>query len=189
VEILLAAGEVTAAREAAFELATIAAGIGAPLLQAAAAQAQGAVLMAEGDPLAALPSLRAALAPWRELELPYEGARARALLAVALQGVGDREAAAAEREAAAEAFRALGAAFDLARVLEPGKSTARRGPLSPREAEVLRLLATGRTNRGIADALCISERTVERHVSSIFLKLHVASRAAATAYAYEHRLF
>jgi DNA-binding NarL/FixJ family response regulator len=62
------------------------------------------------------------------------------------------------------------------------------GALRPREREVLALVAAGNTNRAIAGELFISERTVDRHVSNIFRKLRVASRAAATAYAYEHRL-
>ena len=53
---------------------------------------------------------------------------------------------------------------------------------------MLRLVASGETNRAIARALVISERTVRRHVSNIFAKLGVSSRAAATAYAYEHEL-
>ena len=60
--------------------------------------------------------------------------------------------------------------------------------LSARELEVLQALATGKTNRAIADELCISEKTVARHISNIFNKLGLSSRAAATAYAYEHHL-
>ena len=60
--------------------------------------------------------------------------------------------------------------------------------LSPRELEVLRLLATGETNKAIAAALVLSERTVDRHVSNIYAKLGVSSRAAATARAYEQHL-
>ena len=60
--------------------------------------------------------------------------------------------------------------------------------LSSRELEVLRLLATGKTNRAIADEMVLAVRTVDRHVSNIFTKLGVSSRAAATAYAYEHDL-
>jgi DNA-binding NarL/FixJ family response regulator len=60
--------------------------------------------------------------------------------------------------------------------------------LTPRELEVLRLVAAGQTNRGIAAELVLSERTIERHVSNILAKLRVSSRAAATAYAYEHQL-
>ena len=60
--------------------------------------------------------------------------------------------------------------------------------LSPRELEVLRLVATGATNRAIAEKLVLSERTVDRHVSNIFSKLGVSSRAAATAYAFDRQL-
>jgi DNA-binding NarL/FixJ family response regulator len=60
--------------------------------------------------------------------------------------------------------------------------------LSPRELQVLRLVAGGATNRSIAAELVLSERTIDRHVSNIFAKLRVSSRAAATAYAYEHDL-
>ena len=60
--------------------------------------------------------------------------------------------------------------------------------LSPRELEVLQLIATGRTNHAIAAELVLSERTVARHVSNIFTKLGLSSRSAATAYAYEHHL-
>ena len=62
------------------------------------------------------------------------------------------------------------------------------GALTPREVEVLRLVSTGRTNRGIATALSLSEKTVARHLSNIYLKLGISSRSAATAYAYEHAL-
>jgi DNA-binding NarL/FixJ family response regulator len=62
------------------------------------------------------------------------------------------------------------------------------GPLTERELQVLRLVASGMTNRGIADKLCISERTVARHLSNFFTKLDLSSRTAATAYAYDHNL-
>jgi DNA-binding NarL/FixJ family response regulator len=62
------------------------------------------------------------------------------------------------------------------------------GGLTAREVQLLRLVATGQTNKAIAAELVLSERTVDRHVSNIFAKLGVSSRAAATAYAYEHQL-
>ena len=94
-----------------------------------------------------------------------------------------------ETEAARDVFERLGAAPDLAG-LETGAGcgAALPGGLSTREVEVLRLVAAGLTNRAIADALTISERTVDRHVSNIFTKLDVSTRAAATAFAYEHGL-
>jgi DNA-binding NarL/FixJ family response regulator len=62
------------------------------------------------------------------------------------------------------------------------------GPLTGREVEILRLVASGATNRAIAGKLRISEKTVARHLSNIFTKLDLPSRAAATAYAYQHKL-
>ena len=62
------------------------------------------------------------------------------------------------------------------------------GGLTAREVQVVRLVATGKTNRAIADELVISEKTVARHVSNVFTKLGVSSRSAVTAYAYEHDL-
>jgi len=85
-------------------------------------------------------------------------------------------------------FERLGATVDLARLsVRPHGGSLPNG-LSAREAEVLRLVATGLTNRAIAASLTISERTVDRHVSNIFIKLEVSTRAAATAFAYEHSL-
>jgi DNA-binding NarL/FixJ family response regulator len=60
--------------------------------------------------------------------------------------------------------------------------------LTGRELEVLRLVAAGKTNKVIAKELFLSEKTIDRHVSNIFAKVNVASRAAATAYAYENGL-
>jgi DNA-binding NarL/FixJ family response regulator len=70
-----------------------------------------------------------------------------------------------------------------------GKAPARAtGGLTAREVEVLRLVAAGKTNRTIAADLVLSEKTVARHLSNIFTKLGLSTRAAATAYAYEHDL-
>jgi DNA-binding NarL/FixJ family response regulator len=85
----------------------------------------------------------------------------------------------------------LGAEPDVAaldRLASGQVSGADSGGLSPRELEVLRLVATGRTNAAIATELVLSEKTVARHMSNIFAKLGLASRSAATAYAYEHGL-
>jgi DNA-binding NarL/FixJ family response regulator len=104
--------------------------------------------------------------------------------------VGDAEGAQLEFEAAYDAFERLGAAPDATRAAALAKQ--RRQPsatsLTGRELEVLRLVATGATNRAIAGRLAISEKTVARHISNIFTKLDLPSRAAATAYAYEHKL-
>ena len=191
VEIALAARDVRDARDACRELEETARGIGTSVLDAMAAHARGAVELADGHPRAALGPLRRARQVWQEVEAPYQVARVRELAGRACRALGDDDGARLEFDAARATFERLGAAPDLARV---DSSTGRARPasdrhgLSPRELEVLRLMARGRTNRSIADALCVSEKTVDRHASNIFTKLGVPSRAAATAYAYEHGL-
>ncbi len=189
-EIALAAGDVPAARGAADQLSEIAAAFNAPLLHAISAQATGAVLLAEGEPRAALQALRPAWKAWQEVEAPYEAARVRALIGLACRQLGDEDTAAMELEAARRALRQLGAQPELARVerLSGVAAPKGQGGLTAREVEVLRLVAEGKTNRAIADQLVISEKTVARHVSNIFTKLGLSSRSAATAYAYEHDL-
>lgn len=190
VEIMLAIADVPAARHAADELIDIAEDYDTPALRAAADHAQGSVLLAEGDARSALRSLRGAWETWRELDMPYEAARTRTLIALCCRALGDEGSAIVELDAAGRVLAALGAARDLTRV----ESLARKQPdaaphgLTARELQVLRLLATGKTNHGIATDLVVADKTVDRHVTDIFAKLGVSSRAAATAYAYKHRL-
>jgi DNA-binding CsgD family transcriptional regulator len=187
VEIALALGDHDTARGAADALARIAAVAGAPLLTAIARRAEAAVLLAEGDARAALAALREASTTWEQFDAPYEIARVRVGIGLAMRQIGDADSAELEWDAARRVFRDLGAAPDLARLESVTGAPARRSDgLSVREVEVLRLLAEGKTNRAIAADLGISKRTVDRHVSNIFTKLDVSSRAAATAYAYEH---
>ena len=190
VEIMLAAGDVQAARLAAEELTSIAGNLEAPVLTALAAQARGAVRLSEGDGRAALPMLRQAWTSWQEVDGAYDAARVRVLMGIASRDIGDRDAAEMEFDAARWVFEQLGARPDLTRVeaLSHPAQAAPAGALSAREIQVLRLVAAGKTNRQIAAELFISERTVERHLSNIFTKLDLPSRAAATAYAYEHQL-
>lgn len=186
-EIALAARDVSAAREAADRLHALADDLDAPLLRAMAARVGGTVRLAEGDVAGALAILKRAWEAWRELEAPYEAARVRVRTAEACRRLGDHDGAAIETAAAREVFERLGAAADLAG-LHDGEPVAHPMGLSEREVEVLRLVAAGLTNRAIAETLTISERTVDRHVSNIFTKLDVSTRAAATAFAYEHGL-
>ncbi len=190
VEISLAAGDLPAARSAADELASIAGRFDAPMLRALAAYAIGSVLLAEGDARAAVAALRPASAAWQELGARYDVARARVLIALACRDLGDRDTADLELEAARTTFEQLGAAPALARLasVSAPATTKDTGGLTAREIEVLRLIASGKTNRAIAGELVLSEKTVARHVSNIFTKLDLSSRAAATAYAYEHDL-
>jgi DNA-binding CsgD family transcriptional regulator len=190
VEIALAAEDVEAARVAWRELEEIARRQGSDPLVASAAQAEGAVRLAEGDVDAALTATRRAWNLWAELKAPYEAARARVLVGLACRGLGDEDTAALELEGARQAFIELGAAPDLASLRsltgqpEPGDTSG----LTARELEVLRLVAAGRSNREIAAALTISEHTAARHLQNIFAKLRVSSRTAASAFAFEHHL-
>jgi DNA-binding NarL/FixJ family response regulator len=190
VEIMLSVGDVDAARQACSELELIAKGHEGGALGAMAAQARGAVELADGDATAALVAVRRAGQVWHELDAPYEAARARVLVGLGCRGLGDEDSAALELDAARAAFSELGAAPDLARVdaLDATVASASSHGLTDRELEVLRLLSAGATNKAIAAELVLSVRTVDRHVSNIFAKLDVSSRAAATAYAHEHRI-
>ncbi|SFK23509.1 regulatory protein, luxR family [Streptomyces pini] len=190
-EIALAAGDTGTARDAAAELARAADGLAAPYLRAVAAGARGAVLLAEGEVEGAGEALRDAWSAWQELEVPYEAARVRLLRAEVFRALGDHDSAGMELESARAVFERLGAAPQLTRVDRLSRRGAAHrlpGGLTPREAEVLRHVAAGATNREIAAALVISEKTVARHLNNMFHKLDVCSRAAATAYAYEHHL-
>jgi DNA-binding CsgD family transcriptional regulator len=190
VEIMLAADDVESARSAVAELEEIATKFEASALAAMARQGRGAVHLAEGDAEAALVSLRRAARIWHDLKAPYHAARTRVLVGLACRVLGDDDGCALELEAARAAFAELGAAPDVQRIdrLTRRASSGGAHGLSPRELEVIRLVAAGKTNRAIATDLAISEKTVARHVGNIFTKLGLSTRAAATAYAYEHDL-
>ena len=190
VEIMFAAGDAGAAGAAADELSEMAGDLDTPLLRALATHGEGAVLLLEGDARAALGALRHAWSAWRELEVPYEAARVRVLIGLACRELEDEETAEMELDAARSVFEQLGAVPDLARAQALSRESPAKpaGGLTARELDVLRLVATGKTNRSIAADLFLSEKTVARHVSNIFTKLGLSSRAAATAYAYEHDL-
>ena len=188
VDILLAVGDTAAARDAALELGVLGGEDAGGRLGAMAAHARGAVALAGGDAGDALVALQAAVRVWQELEAPYEAARTRMLAGLACRALGDEESAALELDAARRALTALGARPDLARLggLAGTTDAAAAAGLSRRETEVLRRLAAGATNRAIAAELVLSVRTVDRHVSNIFVKLGVSTRTAAAAYAHEH---
>jgi DNA-binding CsgD family transcriptional regulator len=190
VEIMLALGDVEEAHSACRELEDISEGHESAVLGAMLAHARGAVDLAEGDARGALVALRHAWQVWQELEAPYEAARVRILIGLACRKLGDEDSAEMELDAARCVFQQLGAATDLARVEELCHTAVPKaaGGLTAREVQVLRLVAAGKTNQAIAAELFISEKTVARHVSNIFAKLGLPTRAAATAYAYQHGL-
>jgi DNA-binding NarL/FixJ family response regulator len=189
-EIMLAAGNVGEAGKASSELAETAAAGERAMLSALSAYVQGAVALAEGDAAAALAALRRAQRAWQELDAPYEIARVRVLVGLACRALGDESTATLELEAARDLFAELRAAPQITRVdsLLTRAMAADNHGLSPRELEVLRLIAAGKSNREIATALVVSEHTVARHVQNILAKLGVSSRTAAAAFAFEHEL-
>ncbi len=190
IEIMLAAGEIPEARSACRELEAIAQKFNTGVLRAMAAHGCGAVELTEGDARAALTSLRHAFEMWQQVEAPYEAARVRELMGRACFAVDDDDGGALELDAARAVFERLGALPDLARLESFGKpaSSGHRHGLTHRQLQVLRLVASGKTNKEVAAELFLSERTIDRHLSNIFTKLNVSSRAAATAYAYTHKL-
>ena len=190
VEVALAANDPATARAALDELLQVADHHNVPMLRAMSSRAAGAVLLSEGNAHAAMAELRLSWSLWCELRAPYETARTQILIAQAFRILGDEENASAELGTARNAFEKLGASVDLRRAdkLLSKEGHLSEGPLTEREVQVLRLVASGITNRAIAQQLCISEKTVARHLSNIFTKLGLYSRTAATAYAYDNKL-
>jgi DNA-binding NarL/FixJ family response regulator len=177
VEVAIAAGRKQDADSAAAELEETALTYATSGLVAMAASARGAVLLAEDRAEEALPVLRDAYRRWRELGAAYDAAGVCVRLAEAYLALGDAESAAAEAALAASAFERLGA-----RRPAPGAP----GGLTAREYEVLALVAEGRSNRQIGEALFISDRTVARHLTNIFHKIDVETRTQAARYAIDH---
>lgn len=191
VEILVTGGALAEARSAADSLAALPADLGGSYLRALTAQVTGALLLAGGDVPGALAPLRRAAAEWRELGAPYDAARTQLLMAAAYRELGDADGAAMEAAAARAVFSGLGALPDIARadaLLPPPQPLGNPGGLTDREVEVIVLVATGKSNRDVARELGISEKTVASHLSHMFTKVGLPSRAAATAFAYEHGL-
>lgn len=197
VEIMLAVGDLDDARAAARELQDTAAILKTDVLAAIAGHACASVHLAEGNPHEVLAPVRLAFTTWQQLGAPYLAARLRVLLARACVALRDVDSARLELEGAREVFERLGARPDLAGVetlalglhdggSEPSATTDHR--LTERELQVLRLVAQGKTNKVIARELSLSDKTIDRHLSNIFAKTHVSSRAAATAFAYERNL-
>ncbi len=179
VDIALAAGDLVTAEAAANQLTDTAETFESVGLRAEGHRCRGAVLLALGRPVESVGVLRMAFNAWRELDVPFEAARTRQLLARALNDLGDTDGAAREEAAAQACFDKLG-------MVVTGEATA--GGLTARELEVIKLLASGMSNREIADALFLSPKTVARHLSNIFAKTGATSRSAATAFAYDHGL-
>ena len=192
IDIMLESGAIAEAEVACAELEALAKHFATSVLCAAALQSRGSVLLAEGKGLDASVLFTKALASWQSLNAPFMVAQCRMQLARACAFSRDCDSAELELKAARaileqlSAKPALSALDDIVRSIKP---SARKHGLTARELEVLGLVAHGKTNKVIARELQLSEKTVDRHVSNIFAKIGSASRAAATAYAYENQLF
>jgi DNA-binding CsgD family transcriptional regulator len=188
-EVGAALGDVEAATAAADELDAIAHTAAVDAISALASLARGVCRGAGNDAAGACADLAAAAEGFEALSLPYEAARARIAYGKALLAAGEHAAAGAALRSAASTMERLGARRDLDEIEAAlAGSAALPAGLTPREAEVLRLVAAGKTNRDIAVELVISEHTVGRHLQNMFTKLGVSSRSAATAFAFEHGL-
>ena len=185
VQIAIAAGDLGDAAEAAADLERVADGYGSAFLAATAHATRGRLQLATGD-AEALATLRAACREWQELDVPYEVATMRTLIGEALRRAGDERGAVDAFTSASRLFDEIGAQLEARMAGGDVPMRSLPGGLTEREAEVLRLTASGMSNREIAETLFISIKTVSRHLSNIFTKIDVSSRAAATAFAFEH---
>jgi ATP/maltotriose-dependent transcriptional regulator MalT len=190
-ELAIASNRLDVAATALAEIEEIAAIYKTSKILAAATSARGQLAYATGDWVSAVASSKLAIHRWQELAAPYEVARARVVHARACRALDDHHSWDTSLTIAANLFESLGAVTDFADVerLRGHRDTAPvpdGHTLTTREVEVLRLLATGRTNKAIAAELVLSEKTISRHLSNIFTKVGVETRAAATAYAYEN---
>jgi DNA-binding NarL/FixJ family response regulator len=190
IDIMLATRDIEAAAAATDELAEAAELCCSVALEAIVAASRGAIELARGNAPSALRHLREAHDRWLALDALHEAASVRVLLGRACRAAGDEEGAMLQLRAAREVFERLRAKPDLARVdalIRPATARDHHG-LTPRERDVLSLVATGLANRDVAERLCISVKTVERHMANIFARLGITSRSGATAYAWEHGL-
>lgn len=188
VEAAVAAGELAEAEQACGSLERLAGRYRTSGFEAEALAARGMVELARGRAEAALPPLREACRRWRDLGADHHATRVCVLLAGAYRALGADDAAGLELAAANATFDRLGVAA--AARAAPTAPPPRQLPdgLTAREAEVLSLVAAGKSNRDVARALVISEKTVARHLSNIFAKIGVSSRTEAAAYAFHHGL-
>jgi ATP/maltotriose-dependent transcriptional regulator MalT len=171
------------AGDALVELADIVERLGTPYLRGRACLVAGEVAELSGDHEHARRTLEDALDLFAESAAPYEAALSRLALSGALVSLGRADAAATEAECAREELAKLGASRDAVRSEQLGGAPGGLGELTPREREVLTLIAQGLGDAEIAERLVVSPHTVHRHVANVRTKLRLPSRAAAVAYA------
>ena len=192
-------GRIDEAAQAVAELHAIAEEARTGPLRALACLTAGLVAARSGDAKSARKHLEDAVDLFKESGAPFETGRARVELAAVMVALGRPDAGADEARRAIEDLTPLGADREIARArvvlegLAAGPAIGAAGVkdtkgLTPREVEILRLIAAGLNNQAIADRLFISEHTVHRHVANTLTKLNVSSRSAAVAQASQLRL-
>jgi LuxR family transcriptional regulator, maltose regulon positive regulatory protein len=199
VRACLEQGRTDEALQAVAELHAIAEEAGTGPLGALAGLAAGLVAARSGDAESARRHLEDAVDLFKQSGAPFETGRARVELAKVMLTLGRPEAAVDEARRAVDDLTPLGADREIARaraLLDSLAASPAKGVpgavdtkgLTPREVEILRLIAAGFNNQAIADRLFISEHTVHRHVANTLTKLNVSSRSAAVAQASQLRL-
>jgi ATP/maltotriose-dependent transcriptional regulator MalT len=194
VRALVALAEGERARAALSELQELVAKVGTDPLRACALAAEGAVAASEGDSETARLRYEDAVDMYHRSGAPFETARARIELARVLTVLGRHDEAAQQARGAHKVMRAMRAERDAAgaagllRELDSAEAEGAPAALTPRELEVLRLVAQGLSNPAIAERLVLSEHTVHRHLANILGKLDLPTRAAAAAWGARHGL-
>jgi DNA-binding NarL/FixJ family response regulator len=182
VEVALARDCLEEAEMLCHELESGAADFGTPGFRAWAAHARGALLVARQEHSAGLDTLHVALREYRTQQCRYETAQVYELMAQVHAARGEQQTADAKTATAQGIYRQLG--------VEPVRkaSTPSPGGLTRREVDILTRIAGGATNKRVAEQVCLSEKTVRRHLANIYTKLGVSSRTAAVSWAYAHRV-
>ena len=185
-----ARGELEEAGAALEALREIERAVGTPALRASVDFAEGLVAAAGGDHDRARHLFEDATDRFERSGGPFEAAQARIELATTLVALGRTNLAEQEAAGALDQLLALGAEVEAERARRLEEGAIGRGDaagplqeLTPREREVLRLVAEGLTNRQIAERLVVSEHTIHRHVTNTLRKLELPSRTAAAALA------
>ncbi|MDQ2637927.1 MAG: response regulator transcription factor [Actinomycetota bacterium] len=181
VEVALSRDDIDEAERHCQELESGAAAFGTPGFRAWAAHARGAVLVRRAQHAHALEVLEGALREYRVQQCRYETAQVYEWMSVAHRGLGEQDLAAADAATAENIYTQLG-------VESSQCASPLPGGLTRREIDILRRVASGGTNKQVAEQICISEKTVGRHLANIYGKLGVSSRTAAVAWAHEQNL-
>jgi DNA-binding CsgD family transcriptional regulator len=185
IEALILVGELEEAAESLADLEDWSHSVDAPAVAATARRCRGLLRAAQGDHDGALEALTEAARAFQQVPVPFERGRTLLALGALQRRAKDRGAAQASLGAALAGFQQLGARLwaDQARaqLAQLGGRPPQDGKLTPTETQIAALVAKGRTNQQVADALFVSPKTVEWNLSKVYRKLHVRSRAELAA--------